>query len=1398
MKRILYISVFIFAMAMLLCFSALAVNTTYTDEDGVTWSASVDLTNNKAEITGVTTPQKVENGAIVNLRTEKVVIPSVVVYQEKEYPVTSIGNNAFKGKNLLFGKLTLPETLETIGEYAFSQTNIYGDIVLPESLTAIRKYAFSECKGILTVTLPSSMKRIPEGAFYKCFSLTSVYSNGVIERFDLNCFNTCTALHDVQIGIGTSIIGEGAFSTCRGLDGTLDLSTVASISKNAFNGCFNITAVKLPTNIAVDFAIFSGCNKIASYEVSSESQSYTTVDGVLYNKAMTILYRYPIEKTDMEFKLPDTVVEISPDAFANAYHLGDVKLNKVIATIGNNAFKNTGISSMFIPDSVTTIGTLVLDNCDYLEWVVVSKNISTASGLVSNCDNIKLVIGRNESFATANTGNSSVSYKASDYTCTNHIYGYLDDTASCTESGINTCIICDRSSYVKPTGHEGAIVGRGELTCTTDSYILVDCVKCGVSAAKTVFEKATGHVSTPKTEKPTDTKPGYTVETCSVCNETIISNYVASFYLIGDVNDDGKINATDAEYLADYIGKKSFNVNKLTCDINGDYQVDIYDLILLRRYVANIDSEIKSTAQGCKKHLHIGSMIASESSCTNDGIEIFYCLDCGTPIQTKTTEKKGHAWEYFSTIEATCANSGFSSVRCTTCGITTVLNYDKLPHTPSWWTLPNKKGYEYSECLVCGAFEHNVVDYSEFDDLIKQLPQYYEMYFSPNTLSILNPILENYKLALTQEQVDKNVEDFKYCMSKIQYNVTDVPVIYINSIGDFKLQSSTQSYTPTVDAEIIVAYRDENGVYNDYIETSGSAKVRGNSTANPSKKPYNIKFSTEVDLFGMGKDNKYCLLANAYESTLMRNALVRYFNDVSGLDFAGKYEFVDVYVDGSYRGNYLLCTPIDIEDTRIDIDKKTDAVLEVETSFSEGDFYINGSGSLTTTPFFSIRFQVADGNDLNGEGYSKVFSTLYQLEYAIMSGDWEEIQKYADVDSLVRYYILVDYFKDVDFNWDSTRFYVQDGKLHGGPAWDYDRAAGHVQRGSYRGNYNNMPDFTNGIFGDSATGEWANSSFLGYPNENWQYTLSSKDWVSTSDGSSHNNHTWLTYLYQLSPNFQDMLSQYVFDLKDEMTIMYADTVDELGKISTNAIDEIYNNDDIYASFSRDVLLWGIPMKGDEKPRTYNSHKEAVEDLRKWLMQRHQWMINHYSNEKLAQYCAELADDMIRSDFGDEITTSFITLDGECTYIVNVPISSESAIGSVEKKLYNQVYGIFKDNLCYASVVVNLTMNGEVVEGGTYSTADVLAETKSLVEAELLKTVNNKYASNTTVTFEEVDGVLTANVKVNISVNDHADQQKLLFELIKKHFNNANIYVSVDISYTSNNSVYARYINDLKK
>ena len=83
-------------------------------------------------------------------------------------------------------------------------------------------------------------------------------------------------------------------------------------------------------------------------------------------------------------------------------------------------------------------------------------------------------------------------------------------------------------------------------------------------------------------------------------------------------------------------------------------------------------------------------------------------------------------------------------------------------------------------------------------------------------------------------------------------------------------------------------------------------KGRGNSTWRANKKPYQIKFGEGTELFGLGKARKWYLLANAIDDTNLRNEIAFYLEGMLGMNCVFDGQFVELYIDGDYRGLYYL------------------------------------------------------------------------------------------------------------------------------------------------------------------------------------------------------------------------------------------------------------------------------------------------------------------------------------------------------------------------------------------------------------------------------------------------------------------------------------------------------------
>ncbi len=280
---------------------------------------------------------------------------------------------------------------------------------------------------------------------------------------------------------------------------------------------------------------------------------------------------------------------------------------------------------------------------------------------------------------------------------------------------------------------------------------------------------------------------------------------------------------------------------------------------------------------------------------------------------------------------------------------------------------------------------------------------------------------------------------------------TDIAQIYIYTEGNI-----SSNYHEN--ADVTVSVIDKNGGNSkDFVDSGCNIKIRGNTTAGAPKKPWNIKLSKKQSLLGMEKGKKWCLLANAFDKALIRNSLVHDFADEIGIPYSCDNRFVEVYLNGKFNGNYLITEAVEAKKERIDIDaynaESNDILLELGTR-NEPDV------DHFTTDILRTTFDVNDpekGDDLTDvqvdEKIERVKQYLNNFETTLRNRNYEEILQYIDEDSFVNFYIINELFKNVDFNFSSTRFFIKDNKVYAGPCWDYDLSSGNCKSSFYKDYY---------------------------------------------------------------------------------------------------------------------------------------------------------------------------------------------------------------------------------------------------------------------------------------------------------------------------------------------------------
>ena len=212
--------------------------------------------------------------------------------------VTSIGGGAFSGCSGLTS-ITIPNSVTSIGcslcNFAFENvifesinpnatfvrdttnkilTNIAGDtlicgfkntVAIPNTVTTIGNYAFSWCSGITSITIPNSVTTIGNSDFSGCTGLTSIIITNSVTTIGNSAFSGCTGLTSIIIPNSVTTIGNSAFSGCTGLTSITIPNTVTSISQGAFASCIGLTSVTIGNSVtSIGERVFYGCSSLIS------------------------------------------------------------------------------------------------------------------------------------------------------------------------------------------------------------------------------------------------------------------------------------------------------------------------------------------------------------------------------------------------------------------------------------------------------------------------------------------------------------------------------------------------------------------------------------------------------------------------------------------------------------------------------------------------------------------------------------------------------------------------------------------------------------------------------------------------------------------------------------------------------------------------------------------------------------------------------------------------------------------------------------------------------------------------------------------------------------------------------------------------------------------------------
>ena len=171
--------------------------------------------------------------------------------------------------------VTIPDSVTSIGEGAFSRCTALTSVAIPDSVTIIGAHAFAGCSALTSVVIGNGVTGIGTSAFEGCSALTSVNIPDSVTSIGNQTFAYCRALTSVVIPDGVTSIGDAAFNICTKLTSVTVPDSVMSIGVGAFSGCTKLATAFLPARFNVNYSFFGlGASQVVFYDKTDLSAFY--------------------------------------------------------------------------------------------------------------------------------------------------------------------------------------------------------------------------------------------------------------------------------------------------------------------------------------------------------------------------------------------------------------------------------------------------------------------------------------------------------------------------------------------------------------------------------------------------------------------------------------------------------------------------------------------------------------------------------------------------------------------------------------------------------------------------------------------------------------------------------------------------------------------------------------------------------------------------------------------------------------------------------------------------------------------------------------------------------------------------------------------------------------------
>ena len=304
------------------------------------------------------------------------------------------------------------------------------------------------------------------------------------------------------------------------------------------------------------------------------------------------------------------------------------------------------------------------------------------------------------------------------------------------------------------------------------------------------------------------------------------------------------------------------------------------------------------------------------------------------------------------------------------------------------------------------------------------------------------------------------------------YLPSGIPVVIMNTVNaeePYDKVNNIPSYVRIIDTD------------NSYVMDTATTRLRGNASTQFPKKPYRIKFdSKQQPLDAPAKAKKWTLISNHGDKTLMRNLLAFRISELMGMEYTPYGTFVDVILNGEYKGCYQLCDQIEVNKNRVNIDEMEDTDIagdaltggylwEIDAYAPQEVSWFNSRNNIPVT------IKSPDEDDITPEQsryirdfFNAMEADVYGNHFAHPNNGWRRL---LDAETFLKHFLIGELSGNTDTYWSVYQYKKRgEDKVYTGPVWDFDIAFDNDYRTYPLNNKSEFVCFSGGsVAGDMGT-----------------------------------------------------------------------------------------------------------------------------------------------------------------------------------------------------------------------------------------------------------------------------------------------------------------------------------------